>query len=195
MNYNPKFNDFYNYRRGKYILLKETPEIYQKYIQPYIPRNDFDKWNNKNKIIYEDNLFKIIKDIKWRNDDVVDMHVLFVVKEEKLHSLRDLRRKDINMLKHIKNFGMKFIKNKYDLEEEEIACYIHYYPTIWQLHIHFSNVNKRDMRDDEIKIGLGNYVEDVITNLEIDDQYYKNATLNLHICNKIFTKHFIKSKI
>lgn len=64
---------------------------------------------------------------------------LAIATEPGLSSLRDLRGRHVGMLKNLLHQTQKIIHEEAGLPPEEIMAYIHYPPSVYQLHIHFAH--------------------------------------------------------
>lgn len=164
-----------------YILINETLQFYKKYVEPNIKNNEFNKWKNP-QILFTNDKFILIRDIKWKDNNINNLHLLAIPRNINIRSIRDLRRKDIKLLENIIKIGREFIKNNYKLSNEKINIYCHYHPGIWYFHIHFANINKTDDNIMEKLVCRTHYIDDIIKNLKIRDDYYKNN--NIIICIK-----------
>ena len=129
-----------DYTRPRYL---ESYEDYKNKIIPSINKNNtqwvFDIFNGKreqNRIIYQDNDFVLIPDIKWDGHNMIDLHVLAFFKDPRLQSIRDLTIEDIKLLDRVMKISLENIKKKYNSVENQLKIYFHYKPSVWQLHLH-----------------------------------------------------------
>ena len=165
------------------FLIKDTPQFYQKIVKSkYVNnagtiknKNEFVKWLDAN--IYQDSIFRLIKDRKWRDNNPRNLHLLAIYKKSDLRSIRDLRGNHIPLLDYIAEKTLTIIKEKYKLRQKKILVYFHYYPSIWQLHLHFTNIDKEDNAPLELAIGRAHSLMEVMENLEKNKDYYKKATI------------------
>ncbi len=70
------------------------------------------------------------------------------------------------------------IRDKYGLPEEELRCYLHYQPSHYHLHVHFTHLK---YNAPSIFIGQSHLLDEVIDNLELDSQYYAKRTISFII--------------
>lgn len=103
---------------------------------------------------------------------------LAIVKEPGLRSLRDLRGKHIPMLKRVLKKTHERITMETGIREDEIMAYIHYPPSVFQLHIHFAYPYAQHNHRDVYRI---HSVQNVISNLEVDEGYYTKASIQLSL--------------
>ena len=67
------------------------------------------------------------------------------------------------------------IADKYKVAANQIRAYIHYHPTYYHLHVHFTLVGYQAPGS---MIGQSHLLEDVIENIKrVDPNYYANRTL------------------
>uniref|UniRef100_A0A6C0AFK7 HIT domain-containing protein n=1 Tax=viral metagenome TaxID=1070528 RepID=A0A6C0AFK7_9ZZZZ len=157
--------------------IENRTRIYETYTE-YLDRiNTVDKkinWilnifngNKKDEnIFYDDENFSLICDYKWKVDDPIKkIHLLALCKDLKLMTIRDLRKKDIDLLKNIYNKTSEIMLELFGVQK--IKAYFHYYPTNYALHIHFVSYNPKHT----YTCNKHDFFE-VIKNLEENDLYY-----------------------
>jgi m7GpppX diphosphatase len=112
--------------------------------------------------------FKIdIKSERW--------HWLAVATEKELRTLRDLKGTHIPMLENLYSLTIKKIQDELGMDPEQIIAYIHYPPSVYQLHVHFKHV--AGIKDTQRIHPLLK----VIHNLKNDPEYYSKSHLNLPV--------------
>lgn len=138
--------------------------------------NIIDHKSESENIIFEDTNFIFIPDYKWDNN-LKNLHILGIFKDKSLNSIRDLNKNHIEMLEKCIIDGRKIIKEKYNIDN--LIIYFHYRPSVWQLHIHFMNI-ETDNKESFVlpRAHLGSTV---IQNLKNDSSYYSNANLEVLI--------------
>ena len=120
-----------------------------------------DNEERKKKVIYENELFICVKDIK--HVDEKDYHYTAWCKKD-LRSLLDLERKHLKYIKNLK----KVMYQKYQLTEDNTENFIHFPPTYWRLHIHFVT------RPHIVPVYHQLYfINDIINLLETDEDTYR----------------------
>ena len=180
---------------GRKIVF-ETPEIYMDQIYPKAISQDLSWIHNifegkaeREDVLYEDDDFVLMPDMKWlkrseRNDSEVlgsdtnynNMYCLAIVKDGNLKSIRDLRKKDILLLKSMYENGTRTIKELYGIDKDQIRIYFHYRPTFWHLHVHFNLISNAE---EGATLDYSHRLQTVITNLELKSNYYEEATLEV----------------
>jgi len=137
--------------------------------------NILDHIAEMDRIIYEDKDIILIPDYKW-NNSLDSLHILCFFKDKKLYSIRELIGNHINMLENSLKNCKKCIFEKYELSEDSLLIFFHYHPSVWQLHLHFTNIK---LINNSILIPRAHLVNQVIENLKIDSDYYKKVKLEV----------------
>jgi len=101
------------------------------------------------------------------------LYILAMPVREDLRSLRDLRGEHLPLLKNIRDKSLEIIKEVYGVSKEQLRVFVHYLPQFYYFHVHFASLSI----DYGIFIGKAKLFDEVITNLELDGDYYKKATL------------------
>jgi m7GpppX diphosphatase len=138
--------------------------------------NIIDHISESENIIYENDNLIFIPDYKWDNN-IKNLHILGIFKNKNLNSIRDLNKDHIKILEECIIDGKKIIKEKYDIDN--LIIYFHYRPSVWQLHIHFMNIDTDNMNS--LVLPRAHLVSNIIQNLKYDTNYYKNANLEVLI--------------
>ena len=167
----------------KYKTIKK--ETYEEYLEKKNKINDNDMlWiyniiegkSEQHNILYEDNKYILIPTVTCDNT-ISTLHILGIIRDKSLKTIRDLSNKNIELLEHVHNSGLNEISKIYGVEPGKIRVYIHYPPSCWQLHIHYQVINI---------IGPSCIVERchslgiVIENLKICSDYYKNIIMEVY---------------
>lgn len=167
-------------RHVKRIL--ETPEIYAKNILGNIKSQNltwinhiFDGKSEQKNILYMDDQFIFLPDMKW-NGAINQLHCLAIVKNKSLMSIRDLTENDLPLLNNIYDEGIKTIRQEYGILEEQLKVYLHYYPTFWRLHVHFTILACKDTFED---LNRCFSLKDIINNINLIGDYYQKSTMEL----------------
>ena len=190
-----------NKRKCNKVIIPETQKLYLTVTLPYVKENLLKKnfWiyeilegkRETNKIIYADtdknNGFFLLPDPKW---DYYKNHLylLAIVNNKDLLSLRDLTHDNLPLLENIKSVCSNLICNGFHYNEQliklsstKIRFFIHYVPSYWHLHIHIVST---DYGYKGMSINEAHYLDDVIHNIKLDSNYYKNKTINFIECTK-----------
>ncbi len=162
-------------------LVVETPDIYQTEVYPKILNQDLtwvknilEKKCEVEDIIYEDDVFVLLPDLQWDAKDMDKVYCLAILKDPEIRSIRDLRNDHISILGHIDNQSKKVMEERYGVSNDQVRSYFHYRPSFWHSHIHFNLITNRI---GGATIDTSVSVFDVIRNLKLDSDYYKNANM------------------
>ena len=169
---------------NKYKIIKETYEIYQKYISLMNPEKDrwiyniIDGLDEQESLLFKDNVCIIIPSYTWVNKNIQQLHILCLPLDKTLRCLRSLEGKHIELLKYMKNKTIKIIEEIYGIDETQLKIFLHYEPSTYHLHIHFINTEHK-MCDSSIE--YCHDVDNIIYNLSIKNNYYQDIILNKRI--------------
>lgn len=186
------------YEQQNYHMIKETPEIYERIVKPYIDEmcqgNRLNWVNNilyeggeASQVVYKDykpedkkNGFIILPDMKWDGVNLDSLYLVALVYRDDLKSLRDLKPSDKEWLQTL----MKKIKSivpacyNYAIHPDELRVFIHYQPSYYHFHIHIVNVKHQGLGNG-IATGKAILVEDVIESLNyMGPNGFAERTLN-----------------
>ena len=67
------------------------------------------------------------------------------------------------------------IAEQYGVQGEELRCYVHYQPSYYHFHVHFTHLRYCAPR---VYVGQSHLLEEIIDNIEIDSEYYSKRTLS-----------------
>jgi len=182
-------------------LIVETPALYRRVTRPHLEQEQFSlQWvynvlehkKEVERIIFEDTDpvtgFILAPDFKWSGESVSDLYCLAIVHCRGVKSLRDLSKSHLTLLKNIKEEATLAIRNKYGLEPSQIRAYLHYQPSYYHLHVHITSLQFSPPGSGCEKSHL---LDTVISNIEMDSQYYQKATLPFVVREKekLFKKY------
>ncbi|KAF4320119.1 hypothetical protein JM18_002021 [Phytophthora kernoviae] len=169
-------------------MVVETKETYWTITKPFIDSipteslewvyNILDHKSETERIIYEDsdprNGFVLLPDFKWSDpSNLGSLYCLAIVHDRSLQSLRDLTGSHLKLLRNIRA-SLEMLTAKFGVNASSLRLYIHYQPTCYHLHVHFSHVKMTH----GTFAGKAVLLEDVIYNLSANSDHYKNATLS-----------------
>jgi len=136
----------------------ETPEIYAKYVRPYMETQRADgrlDWMYnilEGRTEQEDVFFRlpnpgpnegflILPDLNWDRKTLLNLHVLALVERRDIWSLRDLTYEHIPWLKHMRDNILSATHKLYpEVDEDQLKLYVHYQPTYYHFHVHVVHV-------------------------------------------------------
>lgn len=179
------------YSEQKFILVRETPEIYQQVIKPlYIDKIDSkeNEWiynvlehkKEVENIIFENEHFILQKDFKFNLEDKETLYCLALPQDRTLKSLRDINADHLPLLKSILENSFKALKETFGIDPTQIRAHFHYHPTFWHLHVHFCH--EKMLQKSSAFLGRSIFLEEVIENLELfDPNYYQKRTMMVQV--------------
>lgn len=141
-------------------LVTETPAIYADAVRPYMQAqresgrlnwvfNIIEGREEVDDVIYRtpygedsaDEGFLLTPDLNWDRQTLDALHLLGLVERRDIWSLRDLRRKHIPWLRHMKAKFLEATTRVYPtIDEDQLKLYVHYQPTYYHFHIHIVHV-------------------------------------------------------
>jgi m7GpppX diphosphatase len=165
-------------------IIKESYEEYLNFINNYDIKNDkwiyniIDKVSEQDKVIFRNDFFIIMPNYTWNEHDISKLHILAIVTDKNIRSIRDLNSSHISLLNDINSQTLVIIKKKYDIDADSLKIFFHYEPSTYILHIHYVNINYIDARS---SVEYSHELSNVIFNLTLDNDYYKKILLNKFI--------------
>ena len=101
---------------------------------------------------------------------------LAIAQDKQIRTLRDLRGHHIPILKTLIKKSLQAIEDHTGIPQDQVMAYVHYPPSVYQLHVHFSYPYGQYCHRDAYRV---HNLATVINNLEIDPDYYQRATLHM----------------
>lgn len=135
-------------------IVRETPEMYEKLVVPYIKSmlGNRIKWVTNilhhgaeaDRVIYRDddpvNGFVLVPDMKWDGYSIEFMYLTAIVMREDVRSVRDLNISHTAFLTKIRDTIVDIVKSRYNIEKDRLKLYFHYQPSYYHMHIHVEHV-------------------------------------------------------
>lgn len=103
---------------------------------------------------------------------------LSIVHDLRIRTLRDLRGEHLPMLQRMLSLAMAAIEEHTGIAAEQVMAYVHYPPSVYQLHVHFSYPYGQYCHRDTYRV---HSLQAIINNLQVDPEYYAKATLLLAV--------------
>ena len=103
---------------------------------------------------------------------------LAIAHDPGLRTLRDLRGHHVPMLRRMLESCLQAIENETGIRQEQVMAYVHYPPSVYQLHVHFSYPYGQYCHRDAYRV---HNLAAIINNLELEPEYYKKATLHMAV--------------
>ncbi|KAM6969887.1 m7GpppX diphosphatase [Aplochiton taeniatus] len=176
------------YLRQESFLVKETGEDYHSITLPYIQNQSFsvqwvynilEKKAEADRIVYEDPDrdvgFVLLPDFKWDQKQLDDLYLIAIVHRRDIKSLRDLTSQHLPLLRNIANKGEATILKRYGVPASKLRVYLHYQPSYYHLHVHFTALS---YEAPGCGVERAHLLSDVVQNLQADPQYYSKRSLS-----------------
>lgn len=146
--------------------LKNLSELNYKWIYNIIDNNA-----EQNSIIHQTSEYVLMRDYVWDESmkNIEELHILGIVRDKRLASIREITQSDLEMLVRIKDESLSKIQEIYNVCQEKIKAFFHYTPSTYLLHIHFVHVKKCDYKTSIEKCIT---FDDIVKNISIDPDYY-----------------------
>ncbi|XP_017278595.1 m7GpppX diphosphatase [Kryptolebias marmoratus] len=176
------------YQRQESFLVEETEQDYESITLPYIQQQSFslqwvynilEKKAEADRIVYEDPDpelgFVLLPDLKWDQKQVDDLYLIAVAHQRGIKSLRDVTSEHLPLLQNILQKGKEAILQRYELPGSGLRVYVHYQPSYYHLHVHFT---KLGYEAPGCGVERAHLLSDVVQNLRADPRFYKTRTLS-----------------
>ncbi|PHH64808.1 hypothetical protein CDD81_3874 [Ophiocordyceps australis] len=141
-------------------LVVESPQTYRDAVMPYMERkrqqgqlnwvyNILDGKTEVESVIYRtprsdsDNSegFLLTPDLNWDGSTLEALHLLALVERRDMWSLRNLKKKHIGWLEHMRTKLLAATVATYpSIQPDQLKLHVHYLPTYFHLHIHIVHV-------------------------------------------------------
>ncbi|GFU10346.1 m7GpppX diphosphatase [Nephila pilipes] len=175
------------YKYQPSFVVKETPEIYKNIVLPHLESQKFSlQWvynilehkSETERIVFEDPHpelgFILLPDLKWDESENHAIYLIAICHTRNVKSLRDLNASHLPLLKNIKIKGLDAIQMKFNIQSEKLRVFLHYQPSYYHFHVHFTSIHKQVPGCLFEKAHL---LDSVINNIELHASYYQDVTL------------------
>ena len=173
------------YLKHEVRAVLETPELYQQITLPHIQSQQFslqwvqnilDHKSETERIVCDDEDpevgFVLLPDMKWDGIQLESLYMMAIARKNGIKSIRDLDQSHLPLLHNIKNKCLKVIEDKYGLKASQMRVYLHYQPSYYHLHIHFTSLDYENT-----SIERNHLLDNVINNINIRGDYYQKSNL------------------
>lgn len=142
-----------------YRYVTETPEIYRERVRPFMQTNRekghlnwvfniIEGRKEVEDVIYRtplgrdgDEGFLMLPNLHWDRKTIEALHLLGIVERRDIWSLRDLKKKHIPWLSHMKaKLVDATVKTYPQIDTDQLKLFVHYHPTYYHFHIHVVHV-------------------------------------------------------
>ncbi|KAF1839440.1 scavenger mRNA decapping enzyme [Decorospora gaudefroyi] len=167
------------YEQQRLRVVTETPQIYSKYVRPYMHAqrakgalnwvyNIIQGRTEQEDVMYResgDEGFLLLPDLNWDRKTMGGLHLLGLVERTDVWSVRDLKRGMVGWVKHMRERMVEATVGLYpEIERDELKLYVHYQPTYYHFHIHIVHVSLEAGSTQATGKAIG--LENVISQLE-----------------------------
>ncbi|GMM28337.1 5'-(N(7)-methyl 5'-triphosphoguanosine)-(mRNA) diphosphatase [Martiniozyma asiatica (nom. inval.)] len=185
------------YETPVFHMVKETPQAYIDIVKPYIDsmRGDRLKWVRNilydgaeaDRVVYKNNDFVVLPDMKWDGKDVNSLYCCAIVFNDNIYSIRDLNESHLEWLESIQESLLTEVVKKYKdhgIQRDSLRLYVHYQPSYYHFHIHIVNVNFSGLPA-SMAVGKAILLNDVIEDLKLlGKEGYMKKTLVYALSDK-----------
>ncbi|XP_004714249.1 m7GpppX diphosphatase [Echinops telfairi] len=175
------------YLRQDLRLIRETGDNYRNVTLPHLESqslsiqwvyNILEKKAEANRIVFENpdslNGFVLIPDLKWNQQQLDDLYLIAICHRRGIKSLRDLTPEHLPLLRNILREGQEAILQRYQVAGDRLRVYLHYLPSYYHLHVHFTALG---FEAPGSGVERAHLLAEVIENLECDPKHYQERTL------------------
>lgn len=179
--------DIAKYREQKRFIVSETFEDYKNRVAPHLEdHKPSTAWVDKllkheaeaDRIVFEDTDplmgFVLAPDLKWDGLKMENFYAQAIVQRKDITCVRDLTSEHLPLLLYIRNKTYEAVRIKYGLNEHQIRAYIHYHPTFYHFHVHFTSASYNAPGS---QVGKAILLDDVIRNIQMMPNFYQKATM------------------
>ncbi|XP_043729472.1 m7GpppX diphosphatase [Cervus elaphus] len=175
------------YLRQDLHLVRETGSDYRNVTLPHLESqslsiqwvyNILDKKAEADRIVFENpdpsDGFVLIPDLKWNQQQLDDLYLIAICHRRGIKSLRDLTPEHLPLLRNILQEGQEAILRRYRVAADRLRVYLHYLPSYYHLHVHFTALG---FEAPGAGVERAHLLAEVIDNLEQDPEHYQRRTL------------------
>ncbi|KAF1846644.1 scavenger mRNA decapping enzyme [Cucurbitaria berberidis CBS 394.84] len=186
------------YEKQGLRVVTETPEIYAKYVRPYMQRqrekgalnwvfNIIEGRTEQEDVMYRehgDEGFLLLPDLNWDRKTIGGLHLLGLVERRDIWSVRDLKKSMVDWVEHMRGKMIEATVKLYpEIEKDQLKLYVHYQPTYYHFHIHIVHVSLEAGSTQATGKALG--LENIISQLETmagkPDAGMQDVSLTYHL--------------
>ena len=177
------------YSAKKFYNFTETSLFYKNFVKEEYNLKKKINWieaiergeKEQEKLIFQNKDFSLLYDYKFNSEkknNLENLHLLCIFKNKNLLSIRDLSKKNLNMLKEVKKIILKICQEKFFFEKKDLNLFFHYPPTFFRLHLHIiCNENNKE----DVKADRAHFLNNIISNLEKFENYYELSDIAIRL--------------
>ena len=176
------------YSAQLYGYIHETPEMYEKITKPFVEEkalshqwvyNILEGKSETERVLLRDEDtelgFVLMPDLKWDVTDRTTLYLLAIVLRHDIKSIRDLTKEHLPLLRNIRSKSLVFITEKWGYSPCEIRAYIHYQPSYYHFHVHFTFCG---YEAPGTHVGKAHLLHEIIDNISLFPDFYSKKTLS-----------------
>ena len=166
-------------------LLTESYEQYLNLTLPFVTErqlsldwvhNILDGKSEVDRVVFSDpdpdTGFVLLPDMKWDQKTLADLYLVAICQKRDLRSVRDLTSDHLPLLQHIMSKGCQVIEEKYGVTRDRLRLYVHYQPSYYHFHVHFTLLSQVGVSGERIHL-----LSSIIQNITFVPDYYQRASL------------------
>lgn len=171
------------YEQQNFHLVRETPEIYNRLIRPYVEEmSDPDtrlKWVRNilyenaeaDRVVYRaedpERGFVLLPDMKWDGLNIDSLYLVAIVYRDDIKSVRDLRPMHREWLVELRNTIRAVVPGCYNyaIKADALRIFVHYQPSYYHFHLHIVNVGHAGVGNG-VSAGKAILLDDIIEQLK-----------------------------
>lgn len=164
------------YTKQERLIVRETPELYEKLVKPYIHafppsrtqwvENILAGGSEQEKVLVSSPDFMILPDMKWDLKTISSLYLLAITQDRSIRSLRDIRKCHLPLLNDIYNEAERVVQQRWGLGKGSLRMFVHYQPSYYHFHVHIVNVNYDGLLG--MSVGQAHLLDDIISLLELE---------------------------
>lgn len=116
----------------------------------------------------------VVLDWQWSGESISNLHVMAICNRKDIASVRDLNASHLPMLRAMKAGTEKVLMEKFNLPLSLLKSYIHYQPSYYHFHIHFSHI----LDDNSTSFVKAMSLTHVISSIEICPDFFSRSTIS-----------------
>jgi len=180
------------YRSTPACLVVETPKDYSNITKPWIEdtaqsslqwvENILVHKSEEDRIVFEDPDpelgFILLPDMKWNLEKVEELYLVAIVHKRGITSIRELNNSHVPLLQNIQKKAFIAIKNKFGVDKHHLRAFLHYHPSYYHLHVHFTHMRGNGASAfASIQAERAHMLDTIINNIQMIPNYYQVANL------------------
>ncbi|KAJ1302195.1 hypothetical protein OPQ81_001021 [Rhizoctonia solani] len=168
------------FTKQSWTMVRESPQLYAEVVKPYINAfpasrlqwvyNILSHEAEEDRILFEDPSptegFIILPDLKWDGTTMSMFYIQAIVHTRDIHSLRDIRKRHLPMLRNIRKQSVRVAQDKYGLSAGQLRLFVHYQPSYYHFHVHVVTLELSGQAN--ANVGMAHLLDDVIAMLELE---------------------------